>query len=55
LKFTLRNGRLLDFTSGLAYEDELCEMEKVQSENNDVPKDITSFIQSLSIRLSTSS
>lgn len=55
LKFTLWNGRLLDFTSGLAYEDELCEMEKVQSKNNDIPKDITSFIQSLSIHLSTSS
>jgi len=54
LKFTLRNGRSLDFTSGLSYEDELREMEKGQSENNDVPEDITSFIQSLS-RISRSS
>jgi hypothetical protein len=27
LKFTLRNGRSLDFTSGLGYMDELREME----------------------------
>jgi len=48
LKFTLRNGRSLDFTQGLGYTDELCEMEKGQSENNDVPEDIASFVQSLS-------
>lgn len=48
LKFTLRNGRSLDFTSGLGYTDELYEMEKGQSESNDVPEDIASFVQSLS-------
>jgi len=48
LKFTLWIGRSLDFTLGLSYADELDEMEKGQSKGNDVPKDITSFIQSLS-------
>ena len=47
LKFTLRNGRSLDFTSGLGYMDELREMEESVSEQNDVPEDITSFVQSL--------
>ena len=47
LKFTLRNGRSLDFTSGLGYMDELYEMEKQESDENDVPEDITSFVQSL--------
>jgi hypothetical protein len=48
LKFTLQNGRSLDFTSGLGYTDKLCKMKKGLSENNDVPKDIASFVQSLS-------
>jgi len=47
LKFTLRNGRSLDFTSGLGYMDKLCEMEESVSEQNNVPKDVTSFVQSL--------
>jgi len=47
LKFTLRNGRSLDFTSGLGYMDELCEMEKQASEKNHAPEDLTSFVQSL--------
>jgi hypothetical protein len=47
LKFTLRNGRSLDFTSGLGYMDELCEMEQHVSEQSDVPEDVTSFVQSL--------
>ena len=52
LKFTLRNGRSLDFTSGLGYMDELHEMERQESEKNDVPEDVTSFIQSLLSRTS---
>lgn len=47
LKFTLQNGRSLDFTSGLGYMDELHEMETGGSEKNDISEDITSFIQSL--------
>lgn len=47
LKFTLRNGRSLDFTSGLGYMDELREMENQESEKNHAPKDLTSFVQSL--------
>lgn len=47
LKFTLRNGRSLDFTSGLGYMDELHEMEMQESEKDDVPEDVTSFIRSL--------
>jgi len=47
LKFTLRNGRSLDFTSGLDYMDELNEMEKGESRQNDVPEDIASFVRSL--------
>jgi hAT family C-terminal dimerisation region len=47
LKFTLRNGRSLDFTSGLSYMDELHEMEEEVSEEDDVPEDLTSFVQSL--------
>ena len=47
LKFSLQSGRSLDFTTGLGHMDKLQEMEKAQGENNDVPKDITSFVQSL--------
>jgi len=47
LKFTLRNGRSLDFTSGLDYMDKLNEMEKGESRQNDIPEDIASFVQSL--------
>ena len=43
---------LLDFTSGLGYMDELHEMERQESEKNDVPEDVTSFIQSLLSRTS---
>jgi len=48
LKFTLRNGGSLDFTSGLGYKDELHEMENGESEQHKVPEDITSFVKSLS-------
>jgi len=41
LKFTLQNGRSLDFTSGLGY------MEESISEQNNIPEDVTSFVQSL--------
>jgi len=47
LKFTLQNGRSLDFTSGLDYMDELNEMEKGESRQNDIPEDIASFVRSL--------
>jgi hypothetical protein len=47
LKFTIRNGRSLDFTSGLGYTDELREMEETDTIQSHVPVDINSFVQGL--------
>jgi hypothetical protein len=47
LKFSVRNGGSLDFTSGLDYAEELEEMETKESVNSHVPEDVHSFARSL--------
>ena len=47
LKFSVRNGGSLDFTSGLDYADELEEMETKESVYSQVPEDVHSFVRSL--------
>jgi hypothetical protein len=50
LKFNMRNGRSLDFTSGLDYTDELEEMDLKERIQNHIPEDVNSFVQSLLAR-----
>jgi hypothetical protein len=45
LKFSLRQGRALDFTAGTSWEDERAEMEA--SHNASSPDDLDSFIATL--------
>jgi hypothetical protein len=47
LKFSVRNGGSLDFTSGLNYTEELEEMETKETVQGQVPEDVHSFVRSL--------
>jgi hypothetical protein len=50
LKFSIRNGRSLDFSFGLDYTGELTEMEVKESVQNHIPEDINSYVRSLTMK-----
>jgi len=47
LKFSVKQGRGLDFTNGLNWEDELNELEILTSARSRVPEDVGAFRASL--------
>ncbi|KAJ7185959.1 hypothetical protein C8R46DRAFT_881288, partial [Mycena filopes] len=47
LKFVIKQGLTLNFTDGMAKEDEIKWLETEMDEQSAVPEDITSFIASL--------
>lgn len=47
LKFSIRQGRGLNFTNGLDWADELQELESLADLHQGTPEDIPSFINSL--------
>lgn len=47
LKFSVRNGRGLNFTEGMTYEDEVQYLENDLGDERRVPEDISSFTESL--------
>jgi hypothetical protein len=47
LKFSIRSGASLDFTSFLNYADELEEMELGASLHNEMPENVNVFMRSL--------
>ena len=47
LKFSVKQGRGLNFTAGLSIEEQLKEMELSELVKNQVPEDLTSFIAEL--------
>ncbi|KAI0042417.1 hypothetical protein FA95DRAFT_1500132 [Auriscalpium vulgare] len=47
LKFTIRQGRGLNFTEGFTVEEELAHMESSESHQAQVPEDYASYISSL--------
>ena len=47
LKFSVRQGRGLDFTEGWGWDDELRDLEEFMDAQQRVPEDVSSFIQSL--------
>jgi hypothetical protein len=47
LKFSVKQGRGLNFTTGLSIEEQLKEMELSELVKNQVPEDLTSFIAEL--------
>jgi hypothetical protein len=54
LKFSIRQGRSLNFTDGLDWGQELQELELDDEIQKGVPEDINSFIQSLLYKTDTS-
>ncbi|KAG6835194.1 hypothetical protein H0H93_004074 [Arthromyces matolae] len=51
LKYTLRNGAVLNFTAGTSKEEELRDLEIQSNESAVIPEDINAFIQALSAEL----
>jgi hypothetical protein len=51
LKFSIRDGRPLDFTYGDSLEDEIKELEELMAESSRVPQDINAFIARLTADL----
>ena len=47
LKFSVRDGRRLDFTEGDSFEDEIRELEELMEESKRVPEDVNAFIARL--------
>jgi hypothetical protein len=47
LKFSVRQGRGLNFTEGWGWDDELRALEDLMDERQRIPEDITSFIATL--------
>jgi hypothetical protein len=52
LKFSVRNGRGLNFTQGLSAEDEMSELEALMEDMSCIPRDINAFISGLTNDLS---
>jgi hypothetical protein len=46
LKFRIRKGRSLNFTSGFDWNDELRDLESNMKHGHSIPEDISSFIDS---------
>jgi hypothetical protein len=47
LKFSIRNGVSLDFTSGLNYTDELEEMELGATLHSEIPENVNAYVRSI--------
>lgn len=47
LKFSVCQGRGLNFTEGWGWDDELQELEELMDERQRIPEDISSFIATL--------
>ena len=47
LKFSVRQGRGLNFTVGWGWDDELQELDELMDERQRIPEDISSFIATL--------
>ena len=52
LKFLVKQGRGLDFTSGTSKESEIMDLELFINEQVSVPEDINGFIRQLNAELS---
>jgi hAT family C-terminal dimerisation region len=52
LKFSVRNGRGLNFTQGLSAEEEMHELEALMEDISRIPRDINAFIAGLTNDLS---
>ena len=52
LKFSVKQGRGLDFTSGTSKESEIMDLELFVNEQVSVPEDINGFIRQLNAELS---